>query len=80
MVSSVVASGKVNNMPALQLANSVLECFKILKEENLFSANDVAFMQFLCQKTNCEELYTRCIEYALNNTALCFFERPPGKD
>lgn len=76
----VVASGKVQNMTNLQLANSALECFTILQDEMLFSPNDVIFMQFLCKEMGCKKLYTRCIEYASNNKALCFFERPVGRD
>lgn len=59
-------------------ANCASECFTILHEENLFSQKDVIFMQFLCQETGCEELYSQCIKYALANKALCYFEKPPG--
>lgn len=74
----VLESGKVENQSALQLAKSAFDCFKLLRTEKLFSPNDVIFVQRLCEKTNCEELYTRCTNYALNNKALCFFERMPG--
>lgn len=72
-------SCKAKNMTSLQSAKSALECFTILQDENLFSSNDVILMQFLCSETNCEELYTKCIEYALKKKALCYFERPPEK-
>lgn len=80
MVFFVVASGKVENIAPLHLANSALECFRILREEMLFSPTDVVFMQFLCKEIKCEELYSRCIKYALENKALCFFERSSGKE
>lgn len=80
MFSFVVASGKVRNMTNLQLANSALECFTILQDEMLFSPNDVVFMQFLCKEIGCEELNSRCIKYASSSKALCFFERPAGRD
>lgn len=72
-------SGKVKNMTSLQSAKSAFDCFTILQREKLFSPNDVIFMQFLCSETNCKELYKKCIEYALNEKALCYFERPPDK-
>lgn len=72
-------SGKVKNMTSLQSAKSALECFTILQREKLFGPNDVIFMQFLCSETNCKELYKKCIEYALSENALCYFESPPDK-
>lgn len=74
-----VASGKVENETSLSAANSALECFLILQDENLFTQNDVIFMQFLCKETDCKELYTKCKDYALTHEALCFYEQPPGK-
>lgn len=78
LFSSVAGSGKLKDMKSLQSARSAVECFIILQDENLFSQNDVIFMQFLCNETNCKELYTKCIEYASNENVLCYFERPPG--
>lgn len=74
----VVASGKVKDETSLSAANSILECISILHDENLFTQKDVIFMQFLCKETDCEEMYTKCIEFALAHEALCFFEKPPG--
>lgn len=59
-----VAFEKTGKMESLMAANSVLECFTILLEENLFSRADVGFIQFLCKETNCEELHNKCAEYA----------------
>lgn len=74
----VVASGKVENVSALMSARSALECFTILHDEDLFTQKDVIFMQFLLKEMGCDELYSRCINYALTNKALCYFERKPG--
>lgn len=54
-------------------ANSVLECFAYLLEENLFSKADVSFIQFLCKETNCEELLKKCVKYA-RGQEIHFFE------
>lgn len=51
-------------MESLMAANSVLECFTILLDENLFSKADVSLIQFLCKETNCEELHNKCAEYS----------------
>lgn len=77
LFSFVAGSGKLKNMTSLQSARPAMECFTILQDEKLFSPNDVIFMQFLCNETNCKELYSKCIEYASNEKALCYFERPP---
>lgn len=50
-------------MKSLMAVNSVLDCFAILLDENLFSKADVSFIQFLCKETNCEELHNKCAEY-----------------
>lgn len=76
--SSIPGSGMLKDTTPLQSAMSAMECFTILLDENLFGKNDVIFMQFLCNETNCKELYTKCIEYASNENVLCCFERPPG--
>lgn len=60
-------------MESLMPANSVLECFAYLLEKNLFSKEDVSFIQFLCKETNCEELHKKCVEYA-QGQELQFFE------
>lgn len=50
----------------------------ILQDENLFSQNDVIFMQFLLRQTGCLDLNKKCIKYARDEKALCFFEKQPG--
>lgn len=62
-IACFVASKKTRNMESLMAANSVLECFTILLDENLFSKADVSFIQFLCKETNCEELHNKCADY-----------------
>eukprot|EP00105_Crassostrea_gigas_P031928 XP_011454771.2 PREDICTED: uncharacterized protein LOC105347399 [Crassostrea gigas] len=72
---SIVASGKVADVTSLKSADSVMECFTILQDENIFSKRDVIFVQFLCNVTGCKELYEKCKDYALSQKALCCFER-----
>lgn len=60
-------------------AQSVTECIEILQDEKLFTQTDVIYMQFLCQEANCEELFEKCMEYAKNKKALCYFKIRSGK-
>lgn len=76
---SIVASGKVANLTSLKSADSAMECFTILQDENISSKSDVIFVQFLCKVTGCKELYEKCKDYALSQRALCYFERQIGK-
>lgn len=76
---SIVASGKVADVTSLKSADSAMECFTILQDENIFSKRDVIFMQFLCKETGCIELYEKCTDYALSQNALCYFERQIGR-
>lgn len=75
----VVASKKVKNLTSVAEAKSVLECIEILQDENLFTKNDVIYMQFLCQQADCFDLFSKCIDYAEKQKALCYFEKPLGK-
>lgn len=61
-------------------ATSALECIRILQDEELFTQTDVIVMQFLCTQTECLDLYDKCIEYAEQQKALCYFEKPSGKN
>lgn len=79
MFMSIVASGKVEDVTSLKSADSAMECFTILQDENIFSKRDVIFVQFLCKVTGCKELYDKCKDYALSQKALCCFERQVGK-
>lgn len=74
----VTASGKVTDINSLKAADTVLKCFIVLQDENLFSHNNVIFMQFLLKEMHCEELYEKCIQFAQEQEALCFFFKPPG--
>lgn len=74
----VTASGKVTDVNSLKAADTVLKCFIVLQDENLFTQNNVIFMQFLFKEMHCEELYEKCIEFAQEQEALCFFLKPPG--
>lgn len=75
----VVDSKKVRNLTSVKEAKSVLECIEILQDEKLFTQQDVIYMQFLCQEAECLDLFTKCIEYAEKQKALCYFEKPLGK-
>lgn len=71
-------SGKVADTISLKNAKCARDCLRILRDENLFSPEDVIFIQYLLKKTNCKELNTRCYEYAKAQKALCFYEMPSG--
>lgn len=75
----IIVSRKVNDVKSLRAAKSIRNCFDLLQQENLFCQNDVIFMQFLFEKTDCEDLNLKCTEYARKQTALCYFKEPPGK-
>lgn len=68
------ASGRVKNVNSLDAAHSVVAVFSILQSENIFRKKDVIFLQFLFRLTDCQDLYDKCINYALSMKALCFFE------
>lgn len=62
-------------------AKTAWDFLTILKDENLFTQNDVIFMQFLCKEIDCPDLYTKCLDYAANEedpNTLCYFEKPAG--
>lgn len=69
-----LASEKVRDVNALKEAESVLQCFSILQDENLFTKRNVIFLQFLLKLTECDDLNEMCINYALNQKALCYFD------
>lgn len=75
----VVDSKKVKNLTSVAEAKSVLKCIEILQDEKLFTQKDVIYMQFLCQEADCFDLFSKCIEYAEKQEALCYFEKPLGK-
>lgn len=72
----VYASEKLEKFASLKAAHTVLDVFNVLLEENIFSKNDVTFLQLLLKKTDCEELNKKCINYASTNR-VCFFESDP---
>lgn len=74
-----IVSGKVTDVGYLKGAYSAWDCFELLQQEDLITLNDVIFMQFLLEKTDCNDLNAKCIEYAKEQTALCYFMKPPGR-
>lgn len=76
----ITASDKIKNRTSVLEAETTFDCLRILQDENLFTQEDVIFMQFLCRETDCFDLYEKCIEYAEKQRALCYFEKKSGKD
>lgn len=70
----------MQNRTSVMEATSALECIRILQDEELFTQTDVIVMQFLCTQTECLDLHAKCVEYAEQQKALCYFEKPPGKN
>lgn len=79
LIIFIVDSNKVTNIASIMEANSTLECIEILRDEDLFNDMDVIFMQFLCEEADCFDLNEKCIEYAEEQKALCYFKKPTGK-
>lgn len=75
----VLGSKKVKNRTSLNAAKSVLECIKILQDEQHFTQNDVIYMQFLCENAGCSDLFEICRDYAKDQKALCYFKTESGK-
>lgn len=69
-----LASEKVTDLNALDKAESVVDCFSILQREKLYTRRNVIFLQILLKMTACDELNEMCINYALNQKALCYFD------
>ncbi|XP_056017516.1 muscle M-line assembly protein unc-89-like [Ostrea edulis] len=57
---------------------SVTELLMLLQEHKLFTQTDVIFMQYLLKRAGCQKLYEKCVHYARQQRALCFFEKNPG--
>lgn len=72
-------SCKIEDVAKLEEAETAQDCFKILFKENIISPSDVITMQFLLIRTQCDELEKECIEYAKQQMAMHFYEKPPGK-
>lgn len=71
-------SCKIEDVAKLEEAETAQDCFKILFKENIISPSDVITMQFLLIRTQCDELEKECIEYAKQQMAMHFYEKPPG--
>lgn len=71
-------SGYVKNKSSIENADSTRKCLRVLKDENLFTPTDVIFVQFLCRESNCSAQYEKCLEYAQDKKALCFYEKQTG--
>lgn len=74
----ISAYGKLESVSSLERANSAVQYVSLLLKNKLLTSDDVIFMQFICNETECEELYIKCLEYALAHEALCFFLKRPG--
>uniref|UniRef100_A0A8W8NYD7 Ig-like domain-containing protein n=2 Tax=Magallana gigas TaxID=29159 RepID=A0A8W8NYD7_MAGGI len=70
-------SCKIEDVTKLEEAKTAQDCFKILFKENIISPSDVITMQFLLIRTQCDELEKECIEYAKQQKAMHFYEKPP---
>lgn len=78
---AILDSNKVENWKSLRKLNQATcarDCFRVLRDEELFTYENVIFVQYLLKTTHCEELYTQCVEYAKTQKALCFYEAPTG--
>lgn len=64
---------------SIEKKKTAREYFDLLKKKKLFMPSDVIFMQFLLRESNCAELNEKCIAYATNQKALCFYEELPSK-
>lgn len=69
---------EIKDKTSLHEAESVRDCLKILCDNKLFIPSDVIVIQFLLKKTDCLDLYQRCIKYAEAQNALCFYEKQSG--
>lgn len=81
MPFAILDSNKVENDKSLRKLNQATcarDCFRVLRDEELFTYENVIFVQYLLKTTHCEELYTQCVEYAKTQKALCFYEAPTG--
>lgn len=72
------ASCKIEDVTELEKAKTAQDCFKILLKEKIICPSDVIAMQFFLIRTNCEELEKECIDYAKQQKAMHFYEKPPG--
>lgn len=57
---------------------SARDCLEVLRDHKLFTPWDVIFMQYLLKNTECTALFEKCVAYAEDNWALCFYEKLPG--
>lgn len=73
---AIISTKKVKDEASIETATSAEDCMQVLVRENIFTHNDVIFMQFLCRETDCTELDTKCQEYAEKHNALCFYKQP----
>lgn len=65
---------KLSDSTVLKNANSALECFSIVLEMKHFTPTNVRCLQILCKKTNCQELFMKCLEFAKEHGSLCYSE------
>lgn len=72
------ASCKIEDVTELEKAKTAQDCFKILLKEKIICPSDVIAMQLFLIRTTCEELEKECIDYAKQQKAMHFYEKPPG--
>ncbi|XP_065922710.1 uncharacterized protein [Magallana gigas] len=73
----IQSSCKIEDVTELEKAKTAQDCFKILLKEKIICPSDVIAMQFFLIRTNCEELEKECIDYAKQQKAMHFYEKPP---
>lgn len=74
-------SDRVENLESLRKsnqANCARDCVRVLRNEELFTYDNVIFVQYLLKITHCEERNAQCVNNAKTQNALCFYEAPTG--
>lgn len=74
----IVVSCDIKEVKELNKAKNAADCFMVLWKEEIITTSNVIAMQFLLQETNSEELERKCVEYAIKQNAIYYYEKPPG--
>lgn len=77
-ISFNIADSSKIDLSSLEAADSPFECLALLFEPLVLSRFDVVFLQFLLKTLHCEELYSKCWEFASRQHTLCFRESLSG--
>lgn len=67
----------IKEVKELNKAKNAADCFMVLWKEEIITTSNVIAMQFLLQETNSEELERKCVEYAIKQNAIYYYEKPP---